>query len=303
MPAARAGRTLLLLAVVLGGCEQHKGGFTAVGGDEASTAEIERFARRLHLDLTGSVPDVGYVADVVTALEGDGNSATARATLADDLMDADSFAANFVAELENRVLAGDTLDGRYDFLCAIYRDGDPACMACPPPSGDFCTGCDCPSLTALSYERDQLTVIADDMAGGMTTGEVERAFGGSYALRFSFGDPAQLTTTIFQLFLGRPAEADEMANGAAMIGGALLPDQPAGLLFLRHGADFDELIDIVFDSEPYRDAAVDGVFMRYLGRPATPVERAHFSAQLDEERPDVRDVVRAVVSSREYFEQ
>jgi hypothetical protein len=45
------------------------------------------------------------------------------------------------------------------------------------------------------------------------------------------------------------------------------------------------------------------VFDRYLARSPKPVELAHFSATLDADEPDARSVVRAVTSSREYFEQ
>ena len=56
---------------------------------------------------------------------------------------------------------------------------------------------------------------------------------------------------------------------------------------------------IVF--EPYREAAVHGVFLRYLGRPASPAELLAFTPTLSVEAPDVRPVIEAVVSSGEYF--
>ncbi len=88
-----------------------------------------------------------------------------------------------------------------------------------------------------------------------------------------------------------------------MIFGALIPDSPAGLLFHRHGSSYQDLLDIIFQSEVYREAAVSAVFARYLGRSALLQEMAHFSAQLDADAPDVRPIIRAVVSSQEYFEQ
>jgi hypothetical protein len=63
------------------------------------------------------------------------------------------------------------------------------------------------------------------------------------------------------------------------------------------------MIDIVFDSEAYREAVVDAVFLRYLGRNASPAELAWFAAELDDDNPDSRGLIRAVTSSREYFEQ
>jgi hypothetical protein len=75
------------------------------------------------------------------------------------------------------------------------------------------------------------------------------------------------------------------------------------VLFHRHGSSTADLVDILFESENYREAVVDRAFARYLGRAATPAEMAHFAAQLDDTDPDARGVIEAVVSSREYFAQ
>jgi hypothetical protein len=88
-----------------------------------------------------------------------------------------------------------------------------------------------------------------------------------------------------------------------MIVGALIPGTPAGLLFHRLGGNYADLIDIVFHSEVYREAMVHRVFDRYLARAPSSAELAHFATTLDATDPDQRGVVRAVVSSREYFEQ
>jgi hypothetical protein len=90
---------------------------------------------------------------------------------------------------------------------------------------------------------------------------------------------------------------------ANYVSGGQAGGAPRALLFHRHGVTFSDLADIVFGSEVYREAIVDGAFGRYLGRPPSSVERAHFSAQLDATSPDLRPVIRAVVSSREYFAQ
>jgi hypothetical protein len=77
---------------------------------------------------------------------------------------------------------------------------------------------------------------------------------------------------------------------------------PAGLLFHRHGGTYADLVDIVFDDEIYREAIVAGVFDRYLARPPTSAERAHFVSVLDANDPDAREVIEAVLSSKEYFD-
>jgi hypothetical protein len=140
-------------------------------------------------------------------------------------------------------------------------------------------------------------------ANDLTTSGVERLFASSTVIRALGGSPEGVATTIWENFLWRPPEPEESRNAQLLIIGAIFPGSPAGLLFHRHGATFDDLIDIVFDSEPYREAAVAAVFLRYLGRPPTPVEQAAFTASLDPEAPDVRGVIESVVSSREYFDQ
>jgi hypothetical protein len=197
--------------------------------------------------------------------------------------------------------------GRFDFLCAVIRSSSsyPDCLACPPPiDGDTCGNCSCYLLAELDGERAELMRAAEDLhTGKKTTGEIERAYGASLVFR-SFEDPAGVARSLFTSFLGRPPEADELANASMIVIGSLLGETaPAGLLFHRHGSTYEDLVDIVFSSEAYRDAAVFAGFRRYLGRPPTPAEQLHFSAALDPQKPDVRDTIRAVVSSREYFDQ
>jgi hypothetical protein len=81
------------------------------------------------------------------------------------------------------------------------------------------------------------------------------------------------------------------------------PCSPAGLIFHAEGASYTDLLDIVFKSEVYRESLVRRVFLRYLAREPSSAELAHFVPTLDATNPDSRTVVRAVLSSREYFDQ
>jgi hypothetical protein len=293
------------LAVLAGACDGREEGLAPVGGDTPSTVELERFVRRLHLDLTARPVDGDLLATAVADLEAAPSAVAARAELADTLLGSDDFGQSFVDELGNRVFGGDDPEDRYALICAIIRDDDPICGACAPPAdGDPCADCDCDPLTAIHADRQAILDAAADLSSGdATTTEVERRFAESTALR-AFSAPAALADQLFELFVGRPAEADEQVNVEAMIVGAILPDTPAGLLFHRHGSSYADLLDIVFESEVYREAAVGVVFSRYLGRPASLAEMAHFVAELAaDETADTRPVVRAVVSSQEYFEQ
>jgi hypothetical protein len=285
-------------------CDNTVGGVPPVGGDTPSTAEIERFARRLHLDLTASQPSEGFVGDAVAQLGVDGgNTAAARLAIAQALVDDDGFAGVFVSELEDRTFGGESADDRYDLLCGIVRTDDPTCNVCGPPAdGDPCGTCGCAPLTYYFDEREALATAADDLASGDSTSSIERRYAASSALRY-LSSPDGVAESLFEAFLGHTPQLEERMNAAAMVQGALLPGSPAGLLYHQHGATFEDLLEIVFGSEVYREAAVSGVFVRYLGRQPTPAELGHFAAGLDADDPDVRDVILAVVSSREYFEQ
>jgi len=291
-------------------CSDSVGGVAPVGGEQATTVELERFVRRLHLDLTARPADDDYLSDAVAELEGEaraGSGAVARGALADRLIESEDFAQTFVDELTNRVYGGEDPDSRYTLICSVTRDEDPRCASCgDPPGGDACAGCDCEPLVEIHADRQAvLDAAADLTAGRATTAAVERRFAESTALR-GFAAPDALADQLFELFLGRPAEADEQVNVASMIGGAIIPGNPAGLLFHRHGSDYEDLLDILFESEVYREATVSSAFARYLGRRARLAEMAHFAAELDGEAPegvDLRPVIRAVVSSQEYFEQ
>jgi hypothetical protein len=205
----------------------------------------------------------------------------------------------WIEELENRVLGGDTLEFRYQFICSIVRQQNPMCQTCGP-AADPCANCACPQLTQLLGERTALMTGASDLRGGMATGAVERRYAmatGYFALS---GTPENRARALFADFLGRPAEGEEIENARNMIVGGL-GGGPAGLLFHRHGSNYADLIDIVFDDEIYREAVVAGVFERYLARQPSSAERAHFVRQMSATSPDARPVIEAVLSSKEYF--
>lgn len=293
------------LLCVLAGCDKQVDGLTPVGGDEASPAEVERFVRRLHLDLTGEAANSVFVDDSRERILGANNSSTVRGELADELLADTRWSATFVDDVENRAFAGDGYEFVYGLLCNNLRLNDPLCSSCSaPPNGDVCGGCTCTSITDLFDERAGLESAASDLdAGTITTSEVERRFASAVAYRTLSG--IELTATnLFEHWLGRPGEPDELQNTEAMIIGLVLTeDSASGLLFQRHGADFDDLVDIIFTSEVYREAASTRVFDRLLGRLASDEELTHFAGGLETAKPDVRPIIKAVVSSREYFEQ
>jgi hypothetical protein len=283
------------------GCSETETGLVPVGEVAESPVRLARFVRRLHLDLAGVEPSPDALAQAVAVLA-ERNDAKARGALAAELVARPSFAALFVAELENRVFAGQTTDAMYAFYCPILQSADPACAACAPTVD--CGGCDCPLLASYGGELAGLHAAAADLAEGRaTTSDVERRFVASLMFRIDAGSPESIADKVFQEALGRPAEADERHNGAFLATGTLIPGSPAGLLFQRTGETYADLVDIVFESEVYRDAAVTAVFRRYLGRDATGTERNVLSRTLEPTAPDVRGIVTAVVSSKEYFAQ
>lgn len=294
-----------LAALSLGalfGCTEVKDGFSPVLGDEVTSAEKERFARRLYLDLTGLPATDAETKEVVGRLDKDGNTAKTRDALVKELVAAPELARLYVTETENAAFSGQSMEYAYTFLCEITRGTDEACLSCKDP--DACA-CACPALTALGAERKALRDMVEDFAAGgeTTTSDIDHAFARSQPFVFNGTTPDGIVTQVFQAFLGRPAEKDEQTNARFMFVGIALPGAPAGLLFHRHGATYTDLLDIVFGSEVYRDAMVGRVFQRYLGRRPSAAELRVFSASLDPERPDLRGVVRSVVSSAEYFRQ
>src|SRR5688500_17544120 len=146
---------------------------------------------------------------------------------------------------------------------------------------------------------------APDLRTGTSTSSIERRYAlqsGYYALS---GSPEGRVRALFDDFLSRPPEPDEIENGRSMVifQNGFLNDSAVAFMFHRHGRHYADMIDIIFDSEVYREAMVRRAFERYLARAPTPVELAHFTTTLDANDPDMRPLVRAVVSSREYFAQ
>ena len=301
MPIHRALTLLMLAAVPLAGCTDRQGGLLPVAGDEGGAVRQERFIKRLHLDLTGELPGDPEITAALAELEEESGPA-ARGAMADARMADRRFAEVFVLELENRVFGGGNAQDTYALFCPALQAIDPACAACEPTLD--CSGCACPVLASLAEEREGLLAAADDLAAGRaTSSDIERRYAESQIFVFNGGAVESVAGGLFVNFLGRPPEADETKHASAMIFGTFVPGSPVGLLFHRLGENYADLIDIVFTSEVYRDAAVDGVFLRYLGRNATPEELSHFAGGLDPASPDVRPVIRAVVSSGEYFSQ
>jgi hypothetical protein len=285
---------------VLAACGDTVGGNQPIGKAVESDAELQRYLRRAYLDLSGHGPSDGELADATTRLRDAANTAVARGGLVDELIARDAFAAVWLTELENAIFGGNSLEQQYTLTCALTRGTTPACMACT--ASDACA-CACAPLEALARERAELRAAAADLRGGAHSAVIERRYATASAYFALASSPESRVAALFDDFLARTAEADEVENGRAMIFGAILPGSPAGLLFHRHGASYADLVDIVFDSEVYREALVRRVFERYLARSPSDVELAHFVSTLDATEPDARGLIRAVVSSREYFAQ
>lgn len=301
MSIRRELASLLLATLPLVGCTDREDGLIPVGGNEGDSVRQERFIKRLHLDLIGELPDEAETSAAVARL-GEGAGPAARAAIADELLADPRFAALFVLNVEGRVFGGATALDNYADACPDIQAEEPECAACEP--SEDCGGCSCPPLASLFEEREGLMAAAEDLAvGRATTGDIERRYGASQIFTYYTESPEAIANNLFVVFLGRPAEPYEVKNAAAMVLGTFEPGSPAGLLFHRPGGSYQDLVDIVFTSEVYREAAVNSVFLSYLGRNATSDERSHFVAGLDPASPDVRPVIRAVVSSGEYFSQ
>ncbi len=290
----------ITLVLCLAACDQTVAGGPPVGGSVDTDAEIQRYLRRAYLDLTGETPTEADLTASTTRLRDANNSPTARGELVAELVSKEEFANVWTEEIENGIFGGNSLTAQYDLVCGLTRGVEPACMSCQ--QADPCA-CACPQIAPLKLERDKLATTAADLHGGMKTSTLEKRYAtqtGYFALS---GSPEARITALFDDFLARPPEPDEIENGRALIIGSIIPGSPAGVMFHQYGSSYAEMLDIVFGSEVYREAVVRRVFDRYLARSPSPAELAHFSATLDATEPDARSLVRAVVSSREYFEQ
>jgi hypothetical protein len=281
-------------------CNEKVGHQQPLGTTVDTDAQIQRYLRRVYLDVTGKVPSDTDLDTSTSHLRDAQNTPTARGSLVDDLMAKPEWGTTWASELENTIFAGNTLAQQYALICGIIRGDTTACQSCTDP--DPCN-CQCGNLPQLLTERTQLATSATDFSGGTKSSTIERRYAAAVGYYALAGDPDTRTKTLFTDFLGRTAEADETDNGRMMIIGALITGSPAGILFHRYGSNYTDMLDIIFTSEVYREALVRRVFERYLARDPSGVELSHFVSTLDAMEPDLRSVVRAVVSSREYFDQ
>lgn len=313
MRTVLVGTALLLLCAA---CEIEKAsssggtveGLTPVGSSAPSEAALSRFGRRAHLDLTGEVPDQAFLDSVVQRLTDTDNATTERLAIVQELVDSPGFGSTFVGELQSRAFGGSSLSDRMDLACIEAAAINPTvCTAC---QGGRPCDCGCAPVQAVVAEQAQLEATADDLADGLSTSQAQRRHADSGAFRAGLiGDGEGQAERVFQAFLGRAPEQSERQNAGNMVLIGFLLEQAdlplqleaAGYLFGRHGQTNDDLLDIVFESEPYREAIVTSTFDRYLGRPPSAQELSHFVAQIDAQDPDAREVIAAVVASREYF--
>ncbi|HTL34450.1 MAG TPA: hypothetical protein VL326_15085 [Kofleriaceae bacterium] len=293
-------RCLFLWIGVLAACETTVDNQKPVGGHVDSQARLERYVRHAYLDLSGLPPSDDDMAAATARLHDQGNTAAARGELIDELTAKDAFATLWVEELENSIFGGNTLAQQYQFICSIVKGQDRSCDSCT--NQDPCT-CACGALPMLATERTDLAKTTSDFHSGVATSSIERRYAAATGYFALNGTPENRVTALFDDFLVRTAEGEEIENGRAMIIGAIIPNTPAGLLFHRYGSSYKDLIDIVFSSEIYREAMVRRVFNRYLSREPSSVELAYFATTLDATKPDMRGLVHAVLSSREYFDQ
>ena len=293
-------RLILWIPLCLAACDNTVDDQAPVGGHTDTEAEVQRYVRRAYLDLSGRPPADADLNAATVRLREANNTAAIRGTFADELIAHDDYAKVWVEELENGIFGGNTLEQQYQFICSIVRGGDRACDSCTQM--DSCK-CACSILPTLDAERTDLMKTTADFKAKMPTSDIERRYAAATGYFALAGTPEGRTTALFDDFLSRPAEPDEIENGRAMIFGAIFPNSPAGLMFHRHGSNYADMLDIIFDSEVYRESMVRRVFGRYLAREPSSVELAHFTTTLDATKPDMRGLVRAVLSSREYFEQ
>lgn len=284
-------------------CGETDRGNLPVGTIEESPLAQERFLKRLGMDLTGRKPDTPTLREQRARLETEGNTAAVRGSIATELMSTREFGETFVAEIEPRAFSGLRADTLYPLLCAAFAEGVPACQACVEVEGfyDDPCACECSEVVALRSEWDSILTAPDDLASAqVSTSAVARRFAQGDGLVQGAGTAEGIASALFDAFLGRAPEAEEIRNVRALTVGV---DGVKGVLFGEVGGDYADLVDILFRSPVYREASVGQVFNRYLGREATPAELGHFTSQLDPEDPDVRQVIVSVVSSQEYFDQ
>lgn len=281
-------------------CETTVDNQKPVGSHVDSDARLERFVRHAYLDLSGLPPTDDDLHAATARLRDEGNTAAARGDLIDELVAKDAYAKVWIEELENGIFGGNNLASQYQFICSIVRGGDRSCDSCT--QADPCK-CACGALPMLDAERTDLMKTATDFKAGMATSDIERRYAAATGYFALNGAAETRVTALFDDFLMRTAEGEEIENGRAMIFGSIIPNSPAGLLFHRYGSSYADLLDIVFDSEIYREAMVRRAFNRYLSREPSSVELAFFTTTLNATTPDMRSLVRAVMSSREYFDQ
>ncbi|HEY0990068.1 MAG TPA: hypothetical protein VGD80_23525, partial [Kofleriaceae bacterium] len=198
----------LVVALGAAACGDTVGGNKPAGKAVDRDAQIQRFVRRAYLDLSGHVPSDGEMTGATARLRDAGNTATARGALVDDLIAADGFATAWFEELENGIFGGNSLEQQYKLACGLVRAI--GCKSCTEV--DACD-CACDPIKTLAAERTQLRNSAVDLRGGTKTSTIERRYAMATGYFLVAGSPENRVTGLFDDFLSRAAEPDEIENG------------------------------------------------------------------------------------------
>jgi len=295
---------VLACLLALGGCvESGQEGLLPVGGGQATDAERARFVRQLHLDVVGEAPDEAILADGVAALADAGDAVAVRQELVAALWAREDAAVHWTESLESRLFPGVRPAEVYAMQCGNARFGDPACReACgdTPPGGDPCACDGCEPLRLLQADRAALAETPARLADGEPTATLERRYAESMLYLVGRVSPEAVVTSLFEDFLARPPEPEELEQATRIGVGGI--GEVSGVLFQRHGGSYQDLVAIVFESEPYAEAVVRRVFRRYLGREPTGQELVFFTAELPRgPAVDAQGLIRDVLASQEYF--
>ena len=161
-----------------------------------------------------------------------------------------------------------------------------------------------PANRAAHAERAKLRLTADRLLAGTSTLVARAALRAATGYFVLAGSPEGRVRALFDDFLSRAAEADEIENGRAMVSSdGFLTTRRSRCCSTATARRYADLIDIVFDERDLSRG--DGPpRVRALPRAHADVDRARaLHAHPGCTDPDMRPLVRAVVSSREYFEQ
>lgn len=289
------GKVIFLLFcvfILLAGCkskswEVHEIHKDLGGGDPtASIYQIDAYIYNIYIGLTGRKPDSTEYNQAREALIAAQASRIGRTAFIRGIVEKDEFYENLYSLMRKDVLEdADTSTIREEYNVTLSWLADPQFQS----SWSL--------LEEMKKEYEDLMRIPEDLKNSTIgiTGLYRRGIDNDIYDQINMGTE-NFVVSCFTFYLDRYPTQEELEQSKKMV------DSHPAFLFLQHGANKQDFLDIFLNSPAYKEGLIRRLFKRFLYREPSAYERDLYLQNLADDK-EYKELFVAVFSSEEYYRQ